>query len=151
MLEFRFVYGDIGYELTKDMREKIFSEEMGYSVTSDDYDTESYHFVGYEKTSQISVARLTKLDDENYKISYVGIKPEYRRQYVGDLIVRALADKAARLGGVSLIAEVPSDVKEFFKFEDYEEYGNEFDFCGMPHIMMKKDLLKPQKCRGCAK
>lgn len=151
MLEFRFIFGNNGYEISKDMRKSIFADELGYTCVRDKYEDKSYHFVGYEKTQQISVGRLTPLGERAFKISYIGIKKDYRRQYVGDLIVRALADKAVALGGTSLFAEVPADVQKFFEFEDFEIYGDKFTKDSKEHVMMKKDLLKTHKCRGCSK
>lgn len=151
MLEFKFIPGEMGYELSKDLRKEIFSDELGMSEISDGFEKDSYHFVGYDKTLQISVARLYPIDEKNYKIAFVGIRDGYRRQYVGDLIMRALADKTVALGGTNIILEAPKELLGFFEFEDYKPYGDEFLVDGVPHIMMKKDLTKIQKCRGCNK
>ena len=75
---------------------------------------------------------------------------EYRRQYVGDLVMRALADKAERLGAKWMIVKAPVHLKGFFEFESYEVCGDEFIKNGEPHILMKKDLTKKQPCRGCS-
>lgn len=152
MLEFRFICGENGYKIAEDMRKRIFAEELGMSEICDELDAISYHFVGYEKTTQIGIARLTQLDARNFNIAFVAVKADYRRQYVGDLIMRALADKAVSLGGSAIYIEAPTAQKNFFEFEGYEAYGSGFEKDSVPHIRMKKDLTIVQKaCRGCGK
>ncbi|MDD6735806.1 MAG: GNAT family N-acetyltransferase [Clostridiales bacterium] len=151
MLEFRFIYGENGYKLSKDMRDTVFGDELGMAVLSDDAEETAYHFIGYDKTVQIAAARLSELGETCFKIDFVAVKKDYRRQFVGDLVMRALADKAVSLGGTRIIAESPTEIKGFFEFEAYEAYGDEFEKDGRKYIMMKKDLTKVQPCRGCAK
>ncbi len=151
MLEFKFIYGENGYKLSQDMRKKVFGEEFAMNGISDEYEDTAYHFIGYDKTVQIAAARLNKITDSCFKIDFVAIKKDYRRQFVGDLVMRALADKAVALGGTSIILESPTDITGFFAFEDYEPCGDEFEKDGRKYIMMKKDLTKVQHCRGCAK
>lgn len=152
MLEFRFIYGENGYKIAEDMRKRVFAEELGMSDICDELDAISYHFVGYEKTMQIGIARLTQLDARNFNIAFAAVKADYRRQYVGDLIMRALADKAVALGGIAIYIEAPAAQREFFEFEGYEAYGDSFAKDNIPHIRMKKDLTEVHKgCRGCGK
>ena len=150
MLKFKFIFGKNGYDITKDLRESVFACELSEEAT-DEFEDKAYHFVGYDKIVQISAARLLKLSEKDFKISFVAIKEDYRRQYVGDLVMRALADKAMSLGGINIILESPVSIKGFFEFEGYEEYGEEFEKSSKPYIMMKKDLTKIQPCRGCSK
>lgn len=151
MLKFRFIAGNDGYEISKDMRNEVFGKEAKYAVLCDENEGKSYHFVGYDGTDMISAARLTETGERIFEIAYVCVKETYRRQYVGDLVVKALADKAVSLGGTVLIAKVPVSVCGFFEFEGFEKYEDEFYDDNRRQVMMKKDLLKVQKCRGCGK
>ncbi len=152
MLEFRYIFGENGYEIAKDMRERIFGGELGMTKLCDDKEADSYHFVGYDKTVQVGVSRLTQLDEQNFSIAYVAIEKGYRRQFVGDLVMRALADKAVALGGSSITVETPVPEKGFFEYEGYETVGSEYIADGRSFIKMVKDLTKVEKsCRGCAK
>ncbi len=152
MLEFKYIFGENGYELAKDMRERIFGEELGMTKLCDDKEADSYHFIGYDKTLQIGVSRLTQIDERNFSIAYVAIEKGYRRQFVGDLVMRALADKTVTLGGSSIMVESPVTEKGFFEYEGYEAVGEEYISDGRSYIKMVKDLTKVEKsCRGCAK
>lgn len=149
MLEFKFVKGILGYELTKTLREEIFKDELNIQKTTDELDEESYHFVGYDKLAQISVARLSKLSEKIYKISFVGIKKDYRRQLVGDLIMRALADKARTLGATTILVDAPKELIGFFEFEGYTKTETKFTKDNKEYIVMEKDATVIQKCGGC--
>ncbi len=151
MLKFQFIYGENGYKIVKDLRNKIFGSELGYSEVTDDLEDKSYHIVGYEEIRQMGLGRMTQVDDETFEVSFVALDKEYRRQYVGDLVMRALADKAERLGAKWMTVKAPVSLKGFFEFERYEVCGDEFMKNNEPHILMKKDLTRKQPCRGCSK
>lgn len=152
MLEFKYIFGENGYKIAEATRKSVFGDELGMSEIRDGLDGKSYHFVGYDKITQIAAARLTQLDEKNFMISYVGIKKDYRRQYVGDLVMRALADKTVTMGGTTITIQTPVSEKGFFEFEGYETVGEEFEAGGRIYIKMQKDLTKIQSsCRGCAK
>ena len=140
MLEFTFVYGEIGYELTRDMRKSVFGAEL-----PDEKDASSYHLVGYDKTRQIAAARLTMLTDDICAVDHLAVAEDYRRQFVGDLAIKAIEDKAKRLGAKTAVAAVTPEAEPFFEFEYYEYDGEE----QYGKRIMRKDLTKAHKCRGC--
>lgn len=144
MLEFTFVYGENGYELAKDLRNSIFGAEL-----SDKYEGVSYHLVGYDKIKQIAVARFTMISDTVCHIDFVAVDESYRRQYVGDLAVKAIEDKAKALGAKEAVTDTPYESAPFFEYENYEYTGKEREIYGKNCKIMKKDLTKVRKCRGC--
>ncbi len=146
MLEFSFIEGILGHEVSHALREEIFAKELLWETVTDDLEGKSYHFVGYDKLLQISVARMTEIDNKTVEISYIGVKNGYRGEFIGDLIMRALADKAYSLGKRTAIVKSPENVKGFFEFEGYGEIGKENGY-----IIMKKDLTEVQPCKGCTK
>ena len=144
MLEFTFVYGENGYELSKELRNTVFGEKL-----SDEYEGNSYHLVGYDKTEQIAAARFTMISDTVCHIDFIAVSEGYRRQYVGDLAVKAIEDKAKSLGAKEAITCVPQEVVPFFEYEHYDCTGDEREKYGKKCRIMKKDLTKEYKCRGC--
>ena len=140
MLEFSFVYGENGHMLSHDLRAVIFGGEI-----SDDMEDKSYHIVGYDKTEQIAVGRFSPLSETVCRIDFVGVREDYRRQFVGDLVMKAIEDKAKNLGISTAVLETPCESVPFFEFEDYENMGKTED----GKTKMRKDLTKEHKCRGC--
>lgn len=144
MLEFTFVYGENGYALSKDLRDDVFG-----SVITDEYEGDSYHLVGYDKIKQIAAARFTMQKEDVCHIDFVAVKEDYRRQFVGDLVIKAIEDKAKSLGAKEAIAAAPQEVVPFFEFEYYEDSGKVRNKYGKECKIMRKDLTKEHKCRGC--
>ena len=144
MLEFTFVFGENGYELSRDLRNDVFGAEL-----YDEYEDKSYHLVGYDKTRQIASARLTMLAEGVCRVDFVAVSGDYRRQYVGDLAVKAIEDKAKSLGAKEAVLAAPLGAVPFFEFEHYEDTGKEKDDYGRKCKIMRKDLTKVYKCRGC--
>lgn len=139
MLEFTFIYGENGYAVSKDLRDKIFGV-----VSSDSFVSGAYYIVGYDKTEQIAVGRFFGIEDGVCKIDFVGVREDYRRQSVGDLVIKAIEDKARMLGIKTAVLETPPDALPFFEFEEYENIGQTDG-----SVKMQKDLTKEHKCRGC--
>ncbi len=139
MLEFTFVYGENGYLLSKDLRNKILGGEL-----FDNMEKEAYHIVGYDKTDQIAVGRFFVKAETVCRIDFVGIREDYRRQYVGDLVIKAIEDKAKSLGAKTAVLETPDAALPFFEFEGYERTET-----AEGKTKMRKDLTKEHKCRGC--
>ena len=144
MLEFKFIMGETGRKVAEVSRNKVFG-----NIVDDGLDNDAYHFIGYDKASQIGSCRLNKIDDEYYRVSLLCVIPEYRRQFVGDLMMRAICDKVLSLGGKYIVLESPVEVKGFFEFEDLEADGNSYHVDGVEFIKMKKDVTIVRPCRGC--
>ncbi len=152
MLEFRYIFGENGYKIAEATRKSIFCDELGMAEIRDGLDDRSYHFIGYERIEQIASARLTESDEKNHIVSYVAVRKDYRRQFVGDLIMRALADKVKRMGGKRISLTACADVKGFFEFEGYEQVGEAFFENGRECIKMEKDLTKQtESLCGCGR
>ena len=144
MLEFTFVYGENGYELSRDLRKSVFGKEL-----TDDMEETSYHLVGYDKINQVASARFTVLTEDVCRIDFVAVAEEYKRKFVGDLIIKAIEDKAKSLGVKEAIADVPEEVMPFFEFEGYTDSGSQKEVFGKVCKIMRKDLTIVHKCRGC--
>ena len=140
MLEFSFVYGENGHMLSRDLRGVIFGGEL-----SDDMENNAYHIVGYDKTEQIAVGRFFPVSETVCRIDFVGVREDYRRQYVGDLVIKAIEDKAKSLGIKTAVLETDESAVPFFEFEEYENMG----ITENGKTKMRKDLTKVYKCRGC--
>ena len=101
---------------------------------------EQKNIVGYDKTEQIAVGRFFAQSETVCRLDFIGVREDYRRQYVGDLVIKAIEDKAKMLGIKTAVLETPNSALPFFEFEGYEKEGA---------LKMRKDLTKPHKCRGC--
>jgi len=150
MLEFKLVYGKDGYEITKELREKVFMKEQGFSYDADELDETSWHIAGFDKGNVIAAARMYKKAEGVFVIGRVAVDKEYRRQYIGDTLLRALEDKAVNQKGWLIEINSQETAVEFYEKEGYEKTGKTHDEEGVLHFGMTKDLTKPfKRCDGC--
>lgn len=152
MLEFKLKKGSSGYELTKKIREEVFITEQGFLYDKDINDDNAWHIAGYDGEILIAAARLYEVSNGIFSIGRVAVKKEYRRQYIGDTLLRALEDKAVQLKGYMIEISAQILAIPFYKKEGYKKSGCEYQEDGFPHIKMIKDLTKPYKrCKCCDK
>lgn len=149
MLQFKLKQCADGYALTKPLREEVFMSEQGFSYDEDEHDAAAWHIAGYDGDVLIAAARLYEIAGGIFSIGRVAVKKDYRRQYIGDTLLRALEDKAVQLKGymIEISAQIPA--VPFYEKEGYEKSGGEYDEDGALHIKMIKDLTKPFKRCSC--
>ena len=76
------------------------------------------------------------------------MKKGYRGQYVGDTLMRALEDKAVRLGAAFIELYAQEQAVGFYRKQGYEPISELIIHEGEPHMRMRRDLSKIRGCRG---
>lgn len=148
MIKFKYVYGEEGYEQSKEFRKIIFCDEMNYKEEKDAHDDSAIHFIGREEDVIMSYGRMYKIADYTFCIDKVCVNKADRRQYVGDTVMRALEDKAVAEIGTTIVTKATKESFEFFGHEGYFDIGEEFEEDGIVYKKMKKDLTKVRGCKG---
>lgn len=138
MLEFKQIYGADGAKRAERLRTEIFGD-LG---AENEIDARAWHIVGYEEKSIIGAARLYPIGDGVFEIDLVGVCDKMRREYIGDLMMKTLQDKAVSEGGFVTEVRSPEETVGFFKRLGYEETGSADGV-----LFMRKDLTKV--CRAC--
>ncbi|MBE7044172.1 MAG: GNAT family N-acetyltransferase [Ruminococcaceae bacterium] len=152
MLTFKLRQGEEGYQTTKQLREQVFMTEQGFSYDRDDTDAIAWHIAGYDGDVLIAAGRLFPIADGVFGIGRVAVAPEYRRQYVGDTVMRALEDKAVKLCAIEIRLNAQEQAVGFYQTQGYTPCGELYTEEGCPHLPMRKDLTKPiHRCADCAK
>ncbi len=144
MLRFKLIQGDDGFSKTNAFQKNIFEKEMNIQIEKDEEDSVAWHIIGYDGDIEIAAARISKKSEGIFSIDRVCVKKEYRLQYVGDTVLRALEDKAVQLKGYLIEIEAFGEALEFFKKEGYNEDGRKDN-----SVLMFKDLSKPFKRCNC--
>ncbi len=150
MLEFKQFFGREGYEKGRSLREEVFMGEQGIDFDYDEFDDLSWHIVGFDGEVLIGTARMYELSEGAWKIGRVAVKKDYRKGYIGDLMMKTLQDKIVSLGGIEAVVSSQLAVRGFYEKEGYTAVGEPYSEAGIPHILMKLDLSKPRKrcCKG---
>ncbi len=149
MLQFKLIENRPGYELAKGIREEVFMREQGYPFDYDEKDETAWHIIGWDGDTVIAAGRLFHIHDAVYAIGRLAVKKEYRGQYVGDTVMRALEDKAVRLGAAFVELYAQEHAIGFYQKQGYAPIGDLCIYDGEPHMQMRKDLSKISGCRGC--
>lgn len=149
MLQFKIIYGPEGYEAARAIREQVFLQEQGFPYDADAQDDSAYHIAGWDGERLIAAGRLFHLEGNTYSIGRVAVDAEYRGQYVGDTIMRALEDKAVQLGAAFIELHAQEQAVGFYEKQGYEPQGAFIPGEISAHLRMVKDLSKIRGCGGC--
>ena len=103
-----------------------------FDCGSDEHDDMAVYAVVYNDEDVPSgSARLYIDDDSCFRIDYLGVLPEQRHKYMGDLLARMLLYRAQELNCASIKAAVPKDLVYFFA-----RYGLKASSFGSPVVEM---------------
>ena len=83
--------------------------------------------------------RMYIASDSRFTIDLLGVLPEYRNRYVGDLIARMLLYKAQDLNAGSVRALVPGDAALFFSRYGFCAIGEKSVLFGKEAYLMQVD------------
>lgn len=150
MLEFKLIKGIDGYNAVKNIRNEIFSKAHGLSENTDEHDSSAWHIACYDNDKVVASARLYEKEQGIFSIGYVAVSDEYRKQYIGDTLLRALEDKAVQLMGYMIEVDALESAVGFWEKEGYEKCESKLFPDGKIRYEMIKDLTKPfVKCKSC--
>lgn len=151
MLEFKLIYGSDGYNISKNLREKIFISEQGFLYDEDKKDAEAWHVVCIDNGNVIASARLYKKLNGIFSIGRLAVEKEYRNQYIGDTLIRILEDKTVSLSGHTIELCSIVNAVGFYEKQGYVKNGKTQYIDNILHFYMMKDLTKPSKKCTCCK
>jgi predicted GNAT family N-acyltransferase len=121
------------------IRETVFQVEQCVAphIDIDGQDDQAVHLLAYIHDKPIGTARIRYLSDSFAKIERVAVISSYRGQGIGKQIMgRAIAFlKAQRILEIKINAQVHA--KAFYEKLGFEQYSEEFDEAGIPHIEMR--------------
>ncbi len=107
----------------------------------DGHDTpETKYIVVTDKDFSIATARMYPLDERSVMIGRVVVLPEYRRQGIGTMVVRACEEWAEELGYEKTVVESRDNKIDFYLQMDYEIRGEMADGETFRCVRMEKTL-----------
>ena len=127
-------------EAAKTIREKVFTDEQGFTVEFDDIDEIAAHLVLFdEDNTPVATCRIFKeLGQDFYTLGRLAVIKEYRGKKLGLLLLQEAERYVKENGGNCIVLHAQQTVTEFYKKAGFTEFGDvEYDE-GCPHIRMKK-------------
>lgn len=124
-----------------DIRAQVFQQELGLSQAEDQdaLDAYSYHLVLLYNDVPAATGRISYDGVGVAKLSRICVLPQFRRQGIGDGLVKVLDYKASQLGmGKSRVETIPA-LEPFYLRIGYLRDGQTRQFAGMELISMEKE------------
>ena len=107
----------------------------------DDHDgPDTQYIVITDNDFPIATARMYPLDEKRMMIGRVVVLPEYRRQGIGTMVVKACEEWAEELGYSKAVVESRENKVEFYEQMLYEVCGEAVEGDTFRCIRMEKDL-----------
>lgn len=126
------------------VRTAVFVNEQGFSpeLEVDETDRTAYHIAMFDGPKPIATGRVFPCEEDPhvYVIGRVAVLKKYRSQGVGYKLMGKLEECAKSLGGQAVVLGAQLQARPFYEKNGYEEYGQEYQEEGCPHVHMKKNL-----------
>lgn len=131
---------DAGYAL----RHAVFGleQKIPRPLDRDPFDLSADHVVAYDDAGRcIGTGRAVRMDTRTCQIGRMAVAPEHRRKGVGSLVLEALERMAVLRGlrDLFLLCQIPAI--PFYEHHGYVKDGPQFLDHGVPHVIMRKQLL----------
>lgn len=121
------------------VRKKVFIKEQHVSPEEemDHLDQESSHLVIYDEKEPIGAGRL-RLVDGYGKLERICVLKSHRSLGVGNLIIQALEEEAAKQGASQFMLNAQTQAVPFYEKHGYKVVSEEFSDANIPHVKMVK-------------
>lgn len=127
-------------EAAKQIREKVFIEEQGFTVEFDDIDETAVHLVLFDENSvPVATCRIFRdCEKDSYVLGRLAVIKEYRGKKLGAVMLNEAERYVKQNGGKRIVLHAQQRVTEFYKKSGFQEFGDVDYEENCPHIHMKK-------------
>jgi predicted GNAT family N-acyltransferase len=124
-----------------ELRQKVFQEELGLSKEQDqdNLDAYAFHLVLLLNDVPVATGRISYAGVGMAKLSRICVLKKYRRQGIGDGLVKVLDYKASQLSMQYSQVETTQDLERFYQKIGYQRTGMPYEKYGMEVISMQKE------------
>ena len=129
-------------EEAKEIRQKVFIDEQGFTVEFDAKDEIAVHLVAFDENGTPSATcRIFKDGNKGcYVLGRLAVIKEYRGKKLGSYLISEAERYVKQNGGNCIVLLAQQRVADFYKKAGFKEFGGvEYDE-GCPHIRMKKHI-----------
>ena len=151
MIKTVWKYGDSDIDDARFVRLEVFVKEQNVPPELEwvDLDKVSKHVLIYEDEKCIATGRMYVEDNGVFHIGRVAVLKEWRGQYIGDMVMRALLNSAFYFEGASVV-EISAQLTAvpFYERFGFVAFGNTYMDAGIEHVSMRvtKDTVVFGKC-----
>lgn len=126
------------------VRRAVFIEGQGVSEAEemDGKDETATHIVAYVDDRPVGTARLREPHRSVAKIERVAVRRPYRGRGLGKQLMRRIENLARENGMDEAVLHAQTRVADFYADLGYVRTGDVFDEAGIPHVEMRKALVR---------
>ena len=122
------------------IRKAVFTDEQGFFDELDSVDDISYNAVAYADGKVVGCGRMFHEEESTYHIGRIAVLREYRKLFIGSVIMNALEQKAKSIGAEYVVLSAQKRAWDFYLKLGYIMDGAEYLEEGYPHIFMRKKI-----------
>lgn len=131
------------------LRRQVFLEELGLPMEEEEpEDRYAFHLILLLNDVPVAAGRLSYGGVRTGKLSRICVLKRYRRQGIGDGLVKILDFQAAQRGMQYSRVEAPKELLPFYARIGYRETGEKREMFGMTLFSMQKETNDGTK-GGC--
>jgi predicted GNAT family N-acyltransferase len=126
------------------LRRQVFEVEQNIPrpLDRDPYDFNADHVVAWDDGRLVGTGRIVRLDARTAQVGRMAVVADQRERGVGALVLEALERMAAMRGLRELIVHSQLAAEQFYRNRGFTREGEPFVDQGVPHVLMRKLLLK---------
>lgn len=146
----RFVSGTGDLAQVKEIRQKVFIQELGIEESGEMPDEFCMYAVVYDGDCPAGTGCIS-YDGDRFTIAGIAVLQEYRGQKYGDFLIRLLIDKAIMSNAREIYLDALAGTEKFFEITGFEKCGERYENRGKVWIPMLLHTDRIHKCCGCGK
>ena len=124
-----------------EIRKSVFQDELGWEAEQDNdlMDNYAFHLVLLLNDVPVATGRITYGGVGKAQLSRICVVKKYRRQGIGDGLVKVLDYKASQLGMKVSTVETVENLEKFYQRIGFVKTGETKEKYGMELITMQKE------------
>ena len=126
------------------LRRQVFEVEQNIPrpLDRDPYDFNADHVVAWDDDRLVGTGRITRLDARTAQVGRMAVAADQREHGIGALVLEALERMAAMRGLRELVVHSQLPAEKFYRNRGFARDGEPFLDQGVPHVLMRKLLLR---------
>ncbi len=135
---------DAAYNDVWNLREEVLRKPLGLSLKNEDLSRDILNtiFSATIDNKIIGCVFLQPITENEIQLRAMAVYSDWQQHNIGKALVAAAEKYAINNGYRLIVLHARKVAMGFYEKMGYIHYGDEFIEVGIPHFMMKKDLLK---------
>jgi predicted GNAT family N-acyltransferase len=144
MLSIRIInHSDPAYPAVIDLRQRILRAPLGLDIRDEDLsgETEEVILIAEDNGVLAGCLLLQHKDPTTFKLRQMAVDTAWQRKSIGAQLVAEAERYARSVGKTRIVLHARMTAMSFYRKSGYDVCSDSFTEVGIPHVLMKKNLL----------